>query len=232
MATFVLVHGAGGGAISWQYLAPLLTQRGHRVYAPSLTGLGDRAHLGGPEVNLSTHIQDIVAIMEHLDLSEVVLAGHSYGGMVVTGVADRVPGRIAHLVYLDALLPADGQSVMDMDGSEQLKALTVEDGWLVVFPEMPPGMPLLPSRGQPIGTLQEKVQLTLPLEKREFTRTYVKAAGNPPTPRHERTGNFWRAAEQVRFNPAWRYFEVPANHSLHREMPQLVAAILLSLLDA
>jgi hypothetical protein len=110
--------------------------------------------------------------------------------------------------------------------------LKVEDGWFVVFPELPEGMPRLPSRGQPIGTLQERVRLTLPLEKREFTRTYVKAGGNPPTPQQERNGNFWKAAQKVRFDSAWRYFELPANHSLHRETPQLVAAILLSLVEA
>ena len=87
-------------------------------------------------------------------------------------------------------------------------------------------------RGQPIGTLQEKVRLTLPLEKREFTRTYVKASGNPPTPQQERIGNFWKAAQQVRFDPAWRYFELPANHSLQTETPQLVAAILLHPVEA
>jgi pimeloyl-ACP methyl ester carboxylesterase len=229
VAAFVLVHGAGGGAVSWQVLAPLLTQSGHRVFAPSLTGLGDRAHLGGPQVKLSTHIQDVTGIFEHLNLTDVVLVGHSYGGVVIMGVADRLPERIAHLVLLDALMPLNGQSIMDLEGAEELKAMPVEDGWLMVFPEPQPGVPRPPSRGQPIGTFEEKLYLSLPLEQRAFTRTYVKAGGNPPAPPDKRTGNFWNAAERVRFDPAWRYFELPANHGLHREMAGVVAAILLDL---
>ena len=170
-------------------------------------------------------------IIEHLDLSDVVLVGHSYGGGVVIGAADRVPERIAHAVFLDALLPQDGQAVMDLEGTEELKSMAVEDGWLLVFPEPPPGAPRQPSRGQPIGTLEEKLRLTLPIERRAFRRTYVKAGGNPPTPAYKRTGNFWNAAERVRFDPAWRYFELPANHGLHREMPEVVAAILLSIVE-
>jgi pimeloyl-ACP methyl ester carboxylesterase len=231
VANFVLVHGAGGGSVSWRLLEPLLSQRGHRVLAPSLTGLGDRFHLGGPHVNLSTHIQDVTAIIEHLDLDNVVLVGHSYGGVVVMGAADCVPEHIAHTVFLDALLPEDGQAVMDMEGADELKSMQVEDGWLLVFPEPPPGAPRQPSRGQPLGTLQEKLRLSLPLEQRPFTRTYVKAGGNPPTPPDKRTGNFWNAADRVRFDPAWRYFELPANHGIHREMPALVAAILLNLAE-
>jgi pimeloyl-ACP methyl ester carboxylesterase len=228
MASYVLVHGAMGGAVSWRRLAPLLRGRGHDVYAPSLTGLGDRAHLGGPGTNLSTHIQDILSIIECWDLREVVLVGHSYGGFVVAGVADRVPERIAHLVFLDALLPRDGEAVFDLEGAEQLHQMPLEDGWLLLHVAQP-GQPSPPSRGQPVGTLQEKLRLSAPLESRSFTRTYVKAAGNPPPPPEERTGNFWNAAQRVRHDPAWRYYEVPGSHGFHREMPEAIAAILLDL---
>jgi pimeloyl-ACP methyl ester carboxylesterase len=228
MATFVLVHGAYGGAISWRRLAPLLRQRGHEVFAPSLTGLGDRAHLGGPQTDLSTHIQDIAGILEHWDLHEVVLVGHSYGGFVITGVADRVPDRIAHLVYLDALLPRDGESCMDLEGSEQLRSNPLEDGWLLLFPENP-NLPRPPSRGHPLGTLEERLRLSRPIEEHAFTRTYVKAAQPPQPPPEEPQGNFWSAANRVRHDPAWRYAVLPGGHGLHREQPEAVAGLLLDL---
>src|SRR5438067_14417 len=95
MRTYVLVHGAWGGNHSWRQFAPLLWARGHEVFAPSLTGLGERVHLGGPQTDLSTHIQDVVNCIEYQDLHDIVLVGHSYGGMVVTGVADRLPDRIS-----------------------------------------------------------------------------------------------------------------------------------------
>lgn len=134
MVAFVLVHGAWGSGRSWRNLVPLLAERGHDVFAHSLTGMGERFHLGGPDTNLGTHRQDVVGIIEHYDLHDVTLVGHSYGGMVVTAVADRVPERIAHLVYLDAMLPLDGQSCFDMGGGDELAGLPVQDDWLVVFP--------------------------------------------------------------------------------------------------
>ncbi len=114
--SIVFVHGAWGGG--WQYtkVQPLLEEVGHTVYRPTMTGLGERVHLGGPDVGLSTHIEDIVKVIEFEDLHEVVLVGHSYGGMVIAGVADRVPERIAKLVFFDAILPEDGESVASLFG--------------------------------------------------------------------------------------------------------------------
>ena len=111
MATFVLVHGGGHGGWCYNLLSPLLRAEGHLVFSPSLTGCGDRKHLAGPDVDLDTHITDIVNLMEYDDLEGVILVGHSYGGMVITGVADRVSGRIRDLVYLDAAHPLDGESL-------------------------------------------------------------------------------------------------------------------------
>ena len=231
MAAFVLVHGAFGGATSWRRLAPLLRARGHDVYAPSLTGLGDRAHLGGPQTNLSTHIQDIVGIIELWDLRDVVLVGHSLGGIVITGVADRVPDRIAHVVYLDAVLPRHGESVMDLEGAEDLRSLPLEDGWLLLQPEST-NTPRPPSRGLPIGTLEEKLYLSKPLEQQPFTRTYVKAAQTSQPPADQPQGNFWNAYNRVRNDPAWRLALLPGGHGMHRESPESVAGILLDLVQA
>ncbi len=116
MSTYVLVHGGGHGGWCYQPLARLLRSAGHEVYAPTLTGLGERAHLLSPDVDLDMHIRDVVAVLQFEDVHDVILVGHSYGGMVITGVADRAPDRIGRLVYLDAATPVDGQSLVDVAG--------------------------------------------------------------------------------------------------------------------
>ena len=114
VATFVLVHGGGHGGWCFQPVARLLRERGHDVYAPTLTGLADREHLLSPEVGLETHITDIVNVLNYEDLHNVILVGHSYGGMVITGVTDRALDRIAGLVFLDAAIPQDGEALVDV----------------------------------------------------------------------------------------------------------------------
>jgi pimeloyl-ACP methyl ester carboxylesterase len=118
MATFVFVPGAWHGGWCWRRVAEPLRAAGHQVLTPTLTGIGERAHLFSPAVDLETHISDVLAVLEWEDLSGVVLVGHSYGGMVITGVADRVPKRLSRLVYLDALWPENGESVCDIIGEE------------------------------------------------------------------------------------------------------------------
>src|SRR5439155_14731329 len=118
--------GAWGGGWEWRWVAAGLRAAGHDVFTPTLTGVGERAHLISADVGLSTHIQDVVAVLRMEDLHDVVLCGQSYGGMVVTGAAGREPDRIAHLVYLDALVPLDGQSVADVTPSELMDV--VRDG--------------------------------------------------------------------------------------------------------
>lgn len=114
MSTFVLIHGAWHGGWVWQRVAPLLRTAGHEVHAPTLTGLSDRAHTLHPQIGLSTHIQDVVALIEAYNANDVVLVGHSYAGQVVTGVADRVPDRLAKRVYFDAFLGQDGDAAIDL----------------------------------------------------------------------------------------------------------------------
>ena len=112
--TFVLVHGAWHGGWCWKRLIPLLRAEGHDSLSPTLTGLGERSHLLAPGIDLSTHIADISGVLEYENLSRVVLVGHSYGGMVITGVADRARERIRRLVYLDAAHPRNGDSLCDV----------------------------------------------------------------------------------------------------------------------
>jgi pimeloyl-ACP methyl ester carboxylesterase len=116
MATYVLVHGGGHGGWCYQRVARMLRSAGHEVHAPSLTGLAERSHLLGTHVDLDLHIQDIVALLRYEDLKDVILVGHSYGGMVITGVADRAADRIGRVVYLDAATPVNGQSLVDVAG--------------------------------------------------------------------------------------------------------------------
>ncbi len=139
MTTVVLVHGGWGGGYAWQHVARRLRAAGHEVYTPTLTGLGERVHLATPRVDLGTHITDVVNLLEAEDLAAVALAGHSYGGMVITGVAQRVPQRLAELIYLDAFVPRDGDALLDLlapqaraDTEDSLRRS--DDGWGVLWP--------------------------------------------------------------------------------------------------
>ena len=231
MTTFVLVHGAWGGNHSWRSFAPLLRQRGHEVFTPSLTGLGERAHLATPETDLSTHIQDVVNCIEYNDLHDIVLVGHSYGGMVITGVANVLSERIRHMVYSDAFVPRHGESSWSTD---MVESHLDETGWRIK--PITPAPPVVAgqvyrSSLQPRRTFEEPVKLSKPLEQFDFTRTYVKAAGHPRPPESERIGFFWEVSARVSSDPAWRYFELPCGHSIYRELPQEFLGILLSLAE-
>lgn len=142
MATYVLVHGGAHGGWCYQPVAALLRQAGHEVYTPTLTGLGERSHLLSPEIDLELHIKDVTAVLEYEDLHDVYLVGHSYGGMVITGSADHSPDRVGNLVYLDAAVPSDGQSLADVSPGQMRAARDagrVVDGVeLVLFPGTEP----------------------------------------------------------------------------------------------
>jgi pimeloyl-ACP methyl ester carboxylesterase len=226
MGTFVLVHGAWGGSYGWRKVRPLLQCAGHRVFTPSLTGQGERAHLARPEVDLSTHIQDVYNAIWYEDLADIVLVGHSYGGMVVTGVADRLPERVRHLVLLDAFLPRDGQSLYDLGGPPR-----PADDWRV--PPVPrnddpndPEVQWNTARRvwHPRATLEEKVRLAVPLEERPFTRTYIVATGRD-------TGGaiFDRTAERLRSDPRWTVREIAGGHGVITTNPTGLVDLLLEL---
>ncbi len=126
MATFVLVHGAFHGGWCWRDVSARLRDGGHEVHAPTLTGLGERSHLAEASVDLSTHVQDVANLLHWYELREVTLVGHSYAGMVITGVADLVAERLSSLVYLDALVPENGQSALDLQPLERRAAILDE----------------------------------------------------------------------------------------------------------
>ena len=130
--TIVVVHGATAGGWEWKKAGEFLTADGHTVYRATLTGLGERAHLSSPDIDLQTHINDVVNLILFEDLHDVILAGHSYGGMVITGVMDRIPERIRHVVFLDAAVPDDGMSIWDLFGSKGPAGPNIADGFMQV----------------------------------------------------------------------------------------------------
>ena len=144
MATFVLVHGGGHGGWCYQRVSRLLSKAGHEVYAPTLTGVGERSHLVGPHVDLNPHIQDIAAVLHYEDLRDVILVGHSYGGMVITGVGGMAADRVGKLVYLDAANPKNGESLVDVAGPmmemARLAGQVVDGVELVLLPSAEAGM--------------------------------------------------------------------------------------------
>ncbi|HRJ43579.1 MAG TPA: alpha/beta fold hydrolase, partial [Caldilineaceae bacterium] len=171
MALFVIVHGGWSGGWYFQSTARLMRAAGHEVYTPTLTGIGERVHLAHADVDLSLHIQDVVNVLEFEEMHEVVLVGYSYGGMVVTGVADRIPQRISQIIYLDAFVPENGQSVADLDAMRNEGKETdipIIDGWRV--PHYPPQ----PRKtDHPIKTFTQAIRLTNPAESLQLPRTYV-----------------------------------------------------------
>src|SRR5471032_971199 len=140
MTNFVLVHGAWHGGWCWKRVARRLREAGHAVHTPTLTGLGERAHLLNRQIDLETHIEDVLGLLRAEQLGDIVLCGHSYGGMVITGVADRAADRVAGVVYLDAYVPADGESLSALQLPERraaLRAAVAEHGWGWLMPPTP-----------------------------------------------------------------------------------------------
>lgn len=233
MTTFVLVHGAWGGAHGFRKVRPLIRAAGHDVFTPSLTGIGERVHLTSPQVNLSTHVADVANSVLYEDLSDIVLLGHSYGGMVVTGTLAHIADRVSHLVYLDAFVPADGQSLDDLTGQRRPGGVIgVGPDWLTVpiarnVEQREDGDWWAARRTpHPIACFTEPVRLPQPLEDYDFTRTYIKATAEPRP-----AGNtaFWTAGDHAKESPAWRYHEIDSDHSIQINRPKEMTDILLEL---
>ena len=187
MATFVLVHGAWHGGWCWRKVIPFLEAAGHAVYAPTLTGLAERAAELTPEVGLDTHIQDIVSLLEDKDLHGVILVGHSYGGMVITGAVDQAPERIAGLVYLDTFVPRDGDSMAGISPVIiwLLRRQTQGDGWRIAS-RGDYGVTTEPDRSwvlsnvtpQPLKTLLDRLHLKNPAIVSTKARMHIECASS------------------------------------------------------
>ena len=226
MTTYLICHGAWSAGWAWKKVRPLLQSAGHEVFTPTCTGLGERAHLAHPLVDLETHVEDILAVIDCEDLRDVVLVGHSYGGMVATGVADRVAERVRHLVYLDAFVPEDGQSLRDLVGDSPPAAPVA--GWLIPPNPSPPDTApadlawLTPRRRhQPARCFTQAIRLSGAVAR--LPRTYVHCT------RKEGPDVFRQFADRFRADPAWRFREMDASHSPNITAPEALAALLLEL---
>ena len=230
MATILIVHGAWSSGWAWKKMRPLLRELGHEVLTPTCTGLGERAHLASPQVGLDTHVDDILAVLEYEDLHDVLLLGHSYGGMVATGVADRAGARMSQLVSLDAFVPTDGQSVFDLipraAATRNLEqARTQGDGWLLPANPLPPDTPAedvawaLPRRRmQPLKCFSAPLRLSP--APAALARSYIYCTRSGP-------GDVFRPfAERARADYGWRHHELDASHNPHITMPDTLADLL------
>jgi pimeloyl-ACP methyl ester carboxylesterase len=237
--SYVLVHGAWHGGWCWSRLAPRLIAAGHRVHAPSLTGLGDRAHLFSAQVSLATHVDDVLGLIEAEELHErLVLVGHSYGGNVITGVADVLRERIEHCVYLDAVVPLPGSTRWrwaDFNTPEdrQLRLAGVKDHGAGVALPAPPaqafGVTAIDDvrwlqrrmRPMPLGTYLGEITLSRGGSD-GLSRTYVAAANPPYRPMQP-------VYDRVRTDPSWRYLTIDTGHDMMVTEPVALANLLLDL---
>lgn len=236
MARIVLVHGGSAGGWCWKKLTPLLQQNQHIVYAPTLTGLGERSHLSNPAINLDMHIADIKNLILYEDIQDVILVGHSYGGMVITGVAAALPERIAQLIYLDALVPENGESLLTAIDKETGDFFVSEaqqkgNGWLV------PAYPLKDDEfnsvadvnwykarftGHPLESYAQKIAFS------HETLKHIPTAFIHCIKNSHATLQKMKARAQAR---GWDCFEIHSNHFPMVDHAQELATLLLKIVN-
>ena len=218
--TYVIVHGATAGGWEWKTTDNFLEADGHETYRATLTGLGERIHLANPEIDLETHINDVVNLILFEDLHDIVLTGHSYGGMVITGVMNRVPDRIKHVIFFDAAVPADGMSAYDLFGGPRANS-NVVDGMLQV-PWVKPDSKPPHSAPQSIKTFTTPVAynnpaaLALPVTYVAFVPADQSAA------ERAKTDKSWQRAE----SRGWTIRTFPGTHVAMVEDPRGVASLM------
>jgi pimeloyl-ACP methyl ester carboxylesterase len=227
---FVLVHGAWHGGWCWRRVADLLTEAGHFVFTPTLTGLGERSHLIDASINLSTHIADVVNVLKWERLRDVVLCGHSYGGFVISGVAEKMEAAIASIVFVDAHLPENGDTVATSTTSPTRDRIleAASKGEVTVAPT-PAAVFLVNENDRawvdglcvphPLATLTERIVLTGARE-RIAKKLYVRAKGYA-------SPAFDAALAKVCERPSWNAFELACGHDIMVDMPSALAEILL-----
>lgn len=231
--TFLVAHGAWSAGWAWKKVHPLMAAAGHRLITPTYTGLGEREHLATPEVSLETHIQDLLGVIKFEDLRDFVLVAHSYGGMVATAVADRVPERIRQIIYVDAFVPKDGQSLVDIVPAETRdRILGVGKGgdWLVPPQPIPEDTSAQDVQwiqrfrmSQPLHCFDMPVKLANGDTK--LPRSYVYALRRPPA---DTFGPFAARAK----SEGWGYHEIDSSHSPNVTAPQVLVDLLVKIAGA
>jgi len=228
--TFVLVHGAWHGGWCWRRVSDLLQARGHKVFAPTMTGLGERSHLLDGRVNLATHVTDIVNVIKWEGLNDVVLVGHSYGGAVISGVAEEMRDAIGSIVFLDAFVPESGDSLAAKSSQPVREAIAaaVQKGELALKP-VPAAVFRVNENDRawvdakctphPLATLTDKIMLGGARE-RIRKKAYVRAKGYPSVP-------FDGYHDRLKGSADWRVYEMPCGHDAMIDMPDRLAEILL-----
>ncbi len=218
MATFVLVPGACHGGWCFTPVTERLRERGHRVYPLTLTGLSERSHLLNSTVNLETHLEDVTRALVAEDITDAVLVGHSYGGMVITGVADRMPRLVDALVYVDAFVPDDGDSCWVLTNDEQRD-------WYLEVGETGYAVPPLPffdprATAHPLAAFLQRIRLTGDLgrfRRRDYVYATRWPGESPFTPTYER----------LRKDPQWTVHALDSMHNVMRDAPEELLGILL-----
>lgn len=219
----LIVHGAWGGAWQFSKVDPLLRAQGFDLRRPTLTGLGERAHLVSADIGLATHIQDVVNVILFEQLHDIILVGHSYGGMVITGVADRLPDRIAKLVYLDAMVPEDGECAQDVMGIADWIAKMTKDG-LIHPPWAKPGDVYPNDVPHPLKTFTEPLPLKQPA-RGKIPAVYILTVDPGRKPEEDA---FWKSAERARAR-GWPVVVMEADHNPQWRKPVETAELLGSL---
>ena len=218
--TFVLVHGAWAGAWCWARVVDCLVANGHRVYTPTLSGLGERSHLATCDINLTTHVTDVVNEIMWKDLDDIVLVGHSYGGIVITGAAEHVAERIASIVYMDAFIPDDGESAVDLgmsahsDGVLIPAAPTSEGDYINEADRVWVDSKATP---QPSATFTEKLHVSGAYQ-RVPNKVYIRASNGPSI--------FDKVAAKARSDRTWSVYEIESGHDLEIDAPKELCEIL------
>jgi pimeloyl-ACP methyl ester carboxylesterase len=227
--TFLLVHGAWGGGWHWRRVADRLRSRGHIVFSPTLTGLGERVHQLNPDIDLSLHVADVLGVVKYESLDDIVLVGHSYGGFVISGVAEAIRGKIGSIVFLDAFVPNDGEALVDIvqpavqeiirgAQSRGEQTVPVRDAAAFRMNEKDRAWADSLANPQPIGTFLEKIWLTGARE-RIAKKTYIRAVGYPNV-------SFDRFHERAKADPSWRTYEVDCGHHIMIDEPDRLTEIL------
>jgi pimeloyl-ACP methyl ester carboxylesterase len=228
-STFLVCHGAWSAGWAWKKMHPLMAAAGHRLVSPTYTGLGEREHLANPSIDLETHIQDMLNVIRYEGLRDIVLIGHSYGGMVATGVADRAREAVGQLIYLDAFVPGDGQCLLDLlPESERERMLGLAksgDGWRVPPNPTPPDTPPADVEWLSERRVHHPIKcITMPLVLHggELTlpRSYIYAKRAAPL------DTFGQFARRAKTEPGWRYHEIDASHSPHVTAPVALMTLL------